>query len=65
MEISFYQNALQKRTQEHCFRKIPYPKTHNIDLASNDYLRLSHASNLIKSAKMLPRLMAFPLRHLL
>ena len=51
MEVSFYKRALQKRIQEHCFRKIPYPKNYRIDLASNDYLRLSHSSILIKSAK--------------
>ena len=51
MEVSFYKRAIQKRIKEHCFRKIPYPTRHRIDLASNDYLRLSESSNLINSAK--------------
>ena len=51
MEVSFYKRAIQKRIKEHCFRKIPYPTRHRIDLASNDYLRLKESSNLINSAK--------------
>ena len=51
MEVSFYKRALLKRIEEHRFRKIPYPKNFRIDLSTNDYLRLSNSSILIKSAK--------------